>query len=92
MLPDIDAMRTMLPWILFATMSLATAFAVMNDPNISVSKNSRLSDDLEIKHTDRVDFQHALKVRYRIVQSRNLLLNASTCNCTLKRGIEAPAS
>jgi hypothetical protein len=32
MLPDMDAMRTMLPWILFATMSFATALAVMKDP------------------------------------------------------------
>ena len=29
----------MLPWILFATMSLATAFAVMNDPDVSVSND-----------------------------------------------------
>ena len=40
MLPDMDAMRTMLPWILFATMSFATAFAVMKDPGYNVSGNS----------------------------------------------------
>ena len=35
-LPDIDAMRTMLPWILFAAMSFATALAVMKDPGDDV--------------------------------------------------------
>lgn len=47
MLPDIDAIRTMLPWILFATMSLATALAVMKDPWVVVSKKSRLQDVLQ---------------------------------------------
>jgi hypothetical protein len=37
MLPDIDAMRTMLPWTLFATISFATALAVMKDPEMLVS-------------------------------------------------------
>jgi hypothetical protein len=46
MLPDIEAMRTMLPWILFATMSLATAFAVMKDPWVVVSTRLQLQDDL----------------------------------------------
>jgi hypothetical protein len=37
MLPDIDAMRTMLPCTLFATISFATALAVINDPEMLVS-------------------------------------------------------
>jgi hypothetical protein len=38
MLPDIEAMSTMLPWTLFATMSFATALAVMKDPGVLISK------------------------------------------------------
>jgi len=40
MLPDMDAMRTMLPWILFATMSFATALAVMKEPEMEGVRKS----------------------------------------------------
>lgn len=58
----------MLPWILLATMSFATALAVMKDPWVFVSERFWLQDGLQTRHTDRVDFQHALKVRYRVVE------------------------
>lgn len=40
MLPDIDAIRTMLPGILFATMSFATALAVMKEPGMDCQHHS----------------------------------------------------
>ena len=68
MLPDIDAIRTMLPWILFATMSFATALAVMKDPedDVSILTSSQV-DKTEPRHTNSVHPQHPLKVRHRVL-------------------------
>jgi hypothetical protein len=44
----------------------------------------------EPEHTNSIDPQHPLKVRHRIFQRWNLLLNARTSNRTLQRRTKPP--
>lgn len=89
MIPDIEAINTMLPWILLATMSFATALAVMKEPILAISISARNpANRAREAHTDCVHSQHFLKIRDRILQCGNFLLDASASNGTLKRSIE----